>query len=261
MQLESIKNLSQGIRDQQLSNRMILDHLESIAMIQDDRIQKRLLEELIREYVLLEKRVDTLLKNTLPKIVAEEIKAKGRFTPRSYDCTIIFTDIVGFSRMAERIPGKRLIELLNIICRGLDDLVASYRGTKIKTIGDAYMAVFGAPRKYEDHALMAVKTGLETLRLVDLFNRHYEQKIGVRIGIHTGSVMAGVIGKDRMQFDIFGDNVNIASRFESSGSEGKVNVSQETYLRTRDFFEFEERGEIALKNKGNMKAYFVTREL
>lgn len=261
MQLELMKNLCQGIRDQRSTDGMMLDHLLSIAKTQDDQIQKRLLKELIRGYVLLEKKVDGLLKNTLPETVANEIKDSGRFTPRSYNCTILFSDIVGFSHMAEKIPGKRLIELLNIICRGMDDLVASYRGTKIKTIGDAYMAVFGIPREYEDHALMAVKTGLEALRLVDLFNGHYEQRIGVRIGIHTGSVMAGVIGKERMQFDIFGDNVNIASRFESSGSEGKVNVSEETYLRTRDFFEFEERGDIALKNKGNMKAYFVVREL
>jgi adenylate cyclase len=261
MLLEPLKDLCQGIRDKRLTDKMVLDQLLSIAKIQDDQIQKRLLKELIREYVLLEKKVDDLLKNTLPEIVANEIKDKGCFTPRPYDCTILFSDIVGFTRIAEKIPGKRLIELLNIICRGFDDLVASYRGTKIKTIGDAYMAVFGAPREYEDHALMAVKTGLEALRLVNLFNSHYEQKIEVRIGIHTGSVMAGVIGKERMQFDIFGDNVNIASRYESSGSAGKVNVSQETYFRTRDFFAFEERGDITLKNKGNMKAYFVVREL
>jgi class 3 adenylate cyclase len=230
-------------------------------MIQDDQIQKRLLKELIRGYVLLEKRADELLKNTLPEIVANEIKDKGSFTPRSYDCSIVFFDIVGFTRMAEKIPGKRLVELLNIICRGLDDLVAHNRGTKIKTIGDAYMAAFGTPHAYEDHARMAVKTGLAALRLLDLFNRHYGQDMKVRIGIHTGSVMAGVIGKERIQFDIFGDNVNIAARYESSGCEGRVNVSRDTYLRTRDFFEFEERGEITLKNKGRMKAYYAVREL
>ncbi|KAF0159623.1 MAG: adenylate/guanylate cyclase [Syntrophaceae bacterium] len=261
MILDSMKNLCQGIQDQRFIDTMILDHLLSLAMIQDDQIQKRLLKELIRGYVLLEKRVDDLLKNTLPEVVANEIKYKGHFTPRSYDCTIIFFDIVEFTHMAEKIPGKQLIELLNIICLGLDDLIANNLGTKIKTIGDAYMAVFGAPCKYENHALMAVKTGLGALKLVDLFNSHYEQKITVRIGIHTGSVIAGVIGKERMQFDIFGDNVNIASRYESSGIAGKVNVSQETYLRTRDFFEYEERGDIALKNKGNMKAYITVREL
>jgi len=258
--IPSISQLCRNPQDVTTNDAILLNALQSLSVIQDDQVQKRLLKELIRGYVLLEKRVDELLKNTLPEMVADEIKERGRFTPRSYDCSIIFFDIVEFTRMAEEIPGKRLIELLNIISRGLDDLVASHRGTKIKTIGDAYMAVFGAPREYADHARMAVKTGLEAFKLLALFNRHYGQKVAVRIGIHTGLVMAGVIGKERMQFDIFGDNVNIASRYESSGSAGKVNVSQETYLRTRDFFEFEERGEIALKNKDGMKAYFVVRE-
>ncbi|MHB8859996.1 MAG: adenylate/guanylate cyclase domain-containing protein [Thermoleophilia bacterium] len=239
----------------------MLEYLRSVAIIQDDGIQKRLLEELIRGYVILEKRVDDLLKNTLPEMVANEIKYGGRFPPRSYDCTILFSDIAGFTRLAERISGERLIELLDGLFRGMDDLVLSFRGTKIKTIGDAYMAVFGAPREYDDHAAMGVKTGMALLKLVDSFNRQNGYDIQIRVGIHTGTVMAGVVGKERMQFDIFGDNVNIAARFESSGEQGRVNVSHDTYTRTRDCFDFEERGEIALKHKANMKAYFAVKEL
>jgi class 3 adenylate cyclase len=153
-----------------------------------------------------------------------------------------------------------LIELLDSLFRGMDDLLVNFRGTKIKTIGDAYMAVFGAPHTYADHAVMAVRTGLALLDLVDSINRQWNHGLQVRIGIHTGVVMAGVVGKERMQFDIFGDHVNIASRFESSGEKGRVNVSYETYIRTRDYFNFEERGEIALKNKANMRAYFVVEE-
>jgi len=122
------------------------------------------------------------------------------------------------------------------------------------------MAVFGAPHAYEDHAVMAVRTGLAMLDLLESFNRRQGHDLQVRIGIHTGVVMAGVVGKERMQFDIFGDHVNIASRFESSGKPGRVNVSFETYLCTRDHFTFEERGEITLKNKANMRAYFVVGE-
>jgi class 3 adenylate cyclase len=244
-------------QDSGLSDHALLDYLNSVAVIQDDEIQKRLQKELIREYVILEKRVDGLLKNTLPEMVANEIKYGGRFTPRLYECTILFSDIVGFTRLAESIPGEALIELLDRLFREMDDLVARFKGTKIKTIGDAYMAVFGAPLAYEDHAVMAVNTGLALLALVDSFNRRHGDDLQVRIGIHTGVVMAGVVGKERMQFDIFGDHVNIASRFESSGEKGRVNVSDETYLRTRDLFVFEDRGEIALKNKANMRAYFV----
>lgn len=260
MPITSISKLYQDVHDDGLKERVILDYLHSVAKIQDDRIQKRLLEELIREYVVLEKRVDGLLKNTLPETVANEIKYGGKFAPRPYECTILFSDIAGFTQLAEIIPGEALIELLDRLFRGIDDLVVRFKGTKIKTIGDAYMAVFGAPVEYENHAIMAVKTGVALLSLVDGINRQQSRSLQIRIGIHTGRVMAGVVGKERMQFDVFGDNVNIASRFESSGGKGRVNVSHETYIRTCDFFEFEERGEIALKNKANMKAYFVLKE-
>lgn len=260
MSITSISNLYRDVHDDRLKNRVILDYLHSVATIQDDRIQKRLLEELIREYVVLEKRVDGLLKNTLPEAVANEIKYGGKFAPRPYECTILFSDIAGFTQLAERIPGESLIELLDRLFKEMDDLVVRFKGTKIKTIGDAYMAVFGAPVEYKNHAIMAVKTGVALLNLVDAFNRQQCQSLQIRIGIHTGRVMAGVVGKERMQFDVFGDNVNIASRFESSGEKGRVNVSYETHTRTREHFHFEERGEISLKNKANMKAYFVLKE-
>ena len=261
MSLKSLASLYQDVQDKGLKDKFILDYLNSVATIQDDRIQKRLLEELIREYVVLEKRVDSLLKNTLPETVANEIKYAGKFLPHPYDCTILFSDIAGFTQLAERIPSDMLIELLDRLFKKMDDLVVSFNGTKIKTIGDAYMAVFGAPIEYDDHAVMAVRTGMALLKMVNSFNRQNDQSLQIRIGIHTGRVMAGVVGKERMQFDVFGDNVNIASRFESSGAKGRVNVSHETYMNIRDFFEFEERGEISLKNKANMKAYFVVREL
>ncbi|MDI6726607.1 MAG: adenylate/guanylate cyclase domain-containing protein [Smithellaceae bacterium] len=255
-----IAKLSNDLRDKRLSDSSIIDYLDSIAKINDDRIHKKLLEELIRQYVILEKRVDSLLKNTLPERVANEIKYGGWFPPRPYDCTILFSDIVGFTGLAERIPGDELIGILDRLFKEIDDLVVSFRGTKIKTIGDAYMAVFGAPCEDEGHAVMAVKTGLELVGLVDSFNRGINQRLRLRIGIHSGKVMAGVVGKERMQFDVFGDNVNIAARFESAGEAGKVNVSHATYIKTNHRFEFEERGEIALKNKADMKAYFVLGE-
>lgn len=257
MSLKSIVGLCQDAALGGLKDHIILDYLNSIARIQDVQLQKRLLEELIRGYVVLEKRVDGLLKNTLPEAVADEIKYGGKFTPRPYDCTILFSDIVGFTRLAESIPGEVLIALLDRLFEGIDDLVVGFKGTKIKTIGDSYMAVFGAPIGMEAHAVMAVQTGLALLELVASFNMQNDQNLQIRIGIHTGRVMAGVVGKERMQFDVFGDHVNIASRFESSGQAGRVNVSHETFRLARDFFEFEERGEIVLKNMTNMKAYFV----
>jgi len=261
MPVTSITNLYQSCKLEGLQEKVNLDYLEAVATIQDSAVQKRLLSELIREYVILEKRVDGLLKNTLPAVVADEIKHSGKFPPRPYDCTILFSDIVGFTQMAEKIPGEQLIVMLDRLFREMDDLTARFHGTKVKTVGDAYMAVFGAPSELTDHALMAVRTGLALLEMMASFGRRHSHDIQVRIGIHTGRVMGGVVGRERMQFDVFGDTVNIASRLESSGQQGKVNISHDTYKLVADRFVFEERGKIALKHKGMMNAYFVMREL
>lgn len=239
---------------------LLRDYLNGVAVIQDDRIQKRLLSQLVQGYVALEKRVDRLLKNTLPASVVDEIKDSGHFSPRACHCTILFSDIVGFTALAEHLSGESLIGLLDGLIQGMDDLVLAFGGTKVKTIGDAYMAVFGAPQPREEHAIMAVRTGLAFLELTAALSRQRRQPLQLRIGVHTGTVMAGVVGKERMQFDVFGDHVNIASRFESSGVPGRVNVSHETFLCCGDRFEFEARGKIALKSKANMKAYLVRGE-
>jgi class 3 adenylate cyclase len=258
MKTDSIASLYRNPdRYSHLIDDTILKYLESLATIEDNNVQKRLLKELVHKYVTLENRVDALLKNTLPEEVAEEIKYEGKFIPREYECTILFSDFAGFTLLAEKIHGEVLIELLNKIFNGFDDIIAGFSGTKVKTIGDAYMAVFGAPAEHDDHAIMAVNAGLVLCDFIDSFNRREGQHFQMRVGIHTGRVMAGVVGKDRMQFDVFGDNVNIASRFESSGEKGKVNISHETYIRAQTHFAFEERGEISLKNKAAMKAYFV----
>jgi len=239
---------------------VLADYLQSVATIQDGDIQRRLLKELIRQYVVLEKKVDALLKNTLPAEVAEEIKESGSFAPRACHCTILFADMCGFTQLAAQLSGEALIKMLDLVVRGADDLIRRFRGTKVKTIGDAYMAVFGAPRPDPDHPSLALRAGLAMQEQLRAFRERGDLKIESRIGIHTGTVMAGVVGEERMQFDIFGDNVNIASRFETSGAPGRVNYSHETYLLTRDRFFFEERGEIPLKHRGQMKAYFVLGE-
>jgi len=242
-------------------DQLVRFYLDTCASLEDDRLQKNLLNELTEKFVALEKRTDSLLKNTLPETVADEIKYKGRFLPRSYQCTILFTDFVGFTKLAEQINKEVLIGLLDIIFKGFDDLILTYHGTKIKTIGDAYMAVFGAPIEYKNHALMAVKAGLSLQDFIANFNNEHNHCFQMRIGIHTGEVMAGVVGKERMQFDIFGDDVNIASRFESSGMAGHINISHTTYSLIKDYFECIERGSITLKNKADMKAYFVIKAL
>ena len=239
------------------SQRLTEGQLEAAAIIEDHSLQEKLLKELMKNYMILQQKVDTLLKNTLPAVVAEEIKYGDRFAPRVYDCTILFSDFVGFTRMAERLSNTELIDILNRLFCAFDDIVSRYRGTKIKTVGDAYMIVFGAPTSLDRHAYFAVLTALEMQKHIDDFNRTVTYPFQMRVGIHSGRVIAGVVGKERLQFDVFGDNVNIASRFESAGEPGQVNISEETYRRTKEYFHFIKRGKVPLKNKDAMNAYFV----
>jgi len=116
------------------------------------------------------------------------------------------------------------------------------------------------PIEYDEHPIMAIRAALAMIKFLERFNLETEHKFNMRVGIHTGQVMAGVVGKERMQFDVFGDDVNIAARFESSSVNNRINVSKTTYMTARDHIEFEERGTISLKNKEDMKAYFVIEE-
>lgn len=261
MKTSSLLHLYRGEEEKSgLTNDLLLTHLESLGLIEDDALQKSLLQELLRSYVQLEKRVDGLLKNTLPAKVAEEIKWRGHYAPCTFVCSILFTDFVGFTRLAEKVSQEKLINILNKIFTGFDRLVEIFQGTKIKTIGDAYMVVFGAPEEIEDNACQAIRAGLKMIQFINDFNRDAPLAFEMRVGIHTGRVMAGVVGHERMQFDVFGDNVNIASRFESSGAPGRINISQETYRLAQSHFTFEKRGLISLKNKEAMEAYFVVGE-
>ncbi len=240
---------------------LLLSFLESKADLEDAAIQKRLLNRLLTRHAQQAAKVDSLLRNTLPSSVADEITYRGSFAPAEYDCTILFSDFESFTTLAEDLNPVALVGILHRVFSRFDDITAGWDGTKIKTIGDAYMSVFGAPERFDGHAEKAVRAGMEMVSAVHELSLETSVELKMRVGIHTGSVVAGVVGKQRMQFDVFGDDVNIASRFESSGSSGRVNVSENTYNRTLTLFRFEERGLVPLKNKGSMKAYFVSGEL
>ncbi|MCX7981942.1 MAG: adenylate/guanylate cyclase domain-containing protein [Syntrophales bacterium] len=248
------------VEDDETRNALLIEYLNSFSRTQDDYLQKRLLKELIAGYVELEKRVDSLLKNTLPSPVVEEIKSFGHYSPRFFDCTILFSDLVGFTKLAERKTHEELINFLDILFQRIDAIVNMKGGNKIKTIGDAYMAVFGAPVPLSNHAERAIESAQEILRSLREINESLGEDVEMRIGIHSGRVIGGVVGKERMQFDVFGDDVNIAARFESAGIPSRINVSESTYLQSRGKFSFEPRGKIALKAKGKMAAYIVKEE-
>jgi class 3 adenylate cyclase len=212
------------------------------------------------EKLLDEKRVsESLLLNILPSEVAEELRAKGLVSPKYFeDVTILFTDFVGFSVSTEKLAAEELVELLHDYFTAFDHIAARYRIEKMKTIGDSYMCISGLPTRNPAHPVDMVMAAFEMLHAVQ--ERGGSDRLArwkVRIGIHTGPVIAGVVGINKFAFDIWGDTVNFSSRMESSGEANRINLSERTYARVKDFFECEHRGKIATKDKREFDMYFA----
>ena len=235
---------------------------EKLAFVEE---QNRALEarvvERTAELQRAQEQSEALLANILPAAVIEELRAKGEAEPRRHEeATILFTDFKGFTQTVATIPPRRLVRELDEIFRAFDDIVVAHGLEKIKTIGDAYMVAAGLPRDQADHAVRCVRAGLAMMRFIEERNTQAALKWGLRVGVHSGAVVAGVVGKNKYAYDVWGDTVNIASRLESSGEAGRVNISAYTYELVRDRFECEYRGKIAAKGKGDMDMYFVVRE-
>ncbi|MBL4587117.1 MAG: hypothetical protein JKX84_08700, partial [Flavobacteriales bacterium] len=209
-------------------------------------------------------RSDELLLNILPSETAEELKLKGYASVRFYErVSVLFTDFVGFTTITEGISHEELVRSLDEHFCMFDEIMDRYGVEKIKTIGDAYMAAGGIPTVNNANPLGVVMAGLEMIQgLSELNNRKKlkgEVEWELRLGIHTGSVISGVVGKNKFAFDIWGDAVNTAARMESSGSAMKVNISGSTYQLIKDYFECTARGKIKAKNKGEIEMFFVDR--
>lgn len=210
------------------------------------------------------KKTDTLLLNILPESVARELQQNNRVQPLDYDCaSVLFTDFVGFTQIAESLTPHELIEELDTCFRQFDEIANRHHLEKIKTIGDAYMAVGGIPQANHTHALDCVLAALEITRFMAKLRETRMAADGaywqLRLGIHSGRLVAGVIGQQKFAYDVWGDTVNTASRLESSGVAGRVNISKATYERVKDFFDCEYRGAVAAKHKGEIEMYFVNR--
>jgi adenylate cyclase len=201
---------------------------------------------------------DRLLLNVLPAKVADDLKQKGKTTPQSFeDVTVFFSDFLGFTRRSSDLEPKTLIEELNDVFTEFDSIVSRNECERIKTIGDAYLAVCGLPEPDEKHAENIVRSALEIVEYLRRRNAHSAIEWQTRIGIHSGSVVGGVVGVKKYIYDIFGDTVNTASRMESNSESMRVNISQATHSLVKDRFECVEREEIEVKGKGRMKMYFV----
>ncbi len=219
-----------------------------------------------RELEAERRKSDTLLLNILPESVAQELKTRDRVEPRAYhDATILFTDFVGFTRVAEGLTPREVVEELDDCFRGFDRIARAHGLEKIKTIGDSYMAVGGIPQPSRTHAADCVLAALEMRDFIAARVRRAVERgqpfWDVRIGINSGELVAGVIGREKFAYDVWGDAVNTASRMESSGQPGRVNVSRATYESVKDLFECEPRGAIEAKSKGRVEMFFVNRVL
>lgn len=195
-----------------------------------------------------------LISGMFPKSIAERLLSTGRaFAQRHSNCSILFADIVGFTPLAAKMPPEELVKLLSEIFARFDQGVEQYGLTKIKTIGDAYMVAAGVPDSDSQHARKLIEFGQKMLEIVQSLDG-----VDLRIGISSGEVVAGVIGHSRQVYDVWGDVVNMASRMESHGLTGQIQVSQDTFNLTRHWFDFEERSEVVIKGKAGVhKAYLL----
>ncbi|MBR1912426.1 MAG: adenylate/guanylate cyclase domain-containing protein, partial [Treponema sp.] len=182
------------------------------------------------------------------------------FTEKYDDVTIAFMDIVNFTQMSSIVGAERLVTILNELFTEFDNLLDGYRIEKIKTIGDAYMVAAGLPERYEDNCTEMMEFLIQSLNLVRDFNVHNGTALHIRIGMHSGAVVAGVIGKKKFIYDIWGATVNFASRLESNGVPDRIQVSESVFQKLNGMYSFERRDGIALKGVGNCTCYLLTEQ-
>jgi class 3 adenylate cyclase len=215
-------------------------------------------DRLARESFLQRRLSEELLLNVLPPPIAQRLKAESRSIADGFpQVSVLFADIVGFTRMSERLSPEELVERLNLMFSSFDDLVDKLKLEKIKTIGDAYMVAGGLHSHEYDHAQTIAEMALGMKRRTTDFGRQFGEELSIRIGIHTGPVVAGVIGKRKFIYDVWGDTVNTASRMESHGEPGQIQVSEAMYLLLKDMYQLTPRGSIDVKGKGAMRTWFL----
>jgi class 3 adenylate cyclase len=219
---------------------------------------ERLLAERTEELVKQKERAEELVANILPKDTAQELVSKGHATRKKYKMvTVLFSDVQGFTQIAEHMNPEKLLDELDRFFLYFDSVVERLGVEKIKTIGDAYMCAGGIPVKNRTNPIDVILGALEIQQYMKILKSQSQNEWDIRIGIHTGPVIAGVVGSKKYTYDIWGDTVNIASRMESTGEAGEINISESTFELVKDYFECEYRGKLPVKYKGEIDMYFV----
>jgi class 3 adenylate cyclase len=239
----------------------LYDHL-NLRYARKQHMLEQIINKRTEDLIIEKEKTEKLLANVLPKNTADEIMEKGKATKIKYNfVTVLFSDIQGFTKIAEETNPEVLIDELDKFFFYFDSVVEMFGIEKIKTIGDAYMCAGGIPEKNRTNPVEVILAALEMKGYMNKLKETSELEgmkyWDIRIGIHTGTVVAGVVGQKKLSYDIWGDTVNTASRMESSGEAGKINISGTTYEFVKDFFTCEYRGKMPVKYKGELEMYFV----
>ncbi|MBC7872802.1 MAG: GAF domain-containing protein, partial [Ferruginibacter sp.] len=215
-------------------------------------------EERTNELQVEKKKSDDLLLNILPEEIANELKQTGHTIPRSYErATVMFTDFENFTSNSENLSPEELVTIIDTCFKKFDEIISRYNIEKIKTIGDAYLCVSGLPDTKDHSAENVVAAAIEIIDAIKMFREHERGYFNIRIGIHTGPLVAGVVGDKKFAYDIWGDTVNTAARMEQNSESNKINISQSTYELVKAKYPCTFRGKRAAKNKGMIEMYFV----
>ena len=199
-----------------------------------------------------------MLLNVLPEAIANRLRHGETTIADSFsEVTVLFADLVGFTNLSSARKPQEIVAMLNDLFTRFDDSARRVGVEKIKTIGDAYMAVAGLPTPYPDHARRVVLLAMEVLRHVEEFRERTGAQLSIRVGINSGPVVAGIIGSTKFIYDLWGDTVNVASRMESHGVADRIQVTRTVYERLSKEFQFEQRGDVEVKGKGKVETWLL----
>jgi adenylate cyclase len=252
----------QSIRGVRELNQLVTAFNQMASILhQKEKEKETALTDLGEKATALEKekgRTEKLLLNVLPVAIADRLQRGEKVEAETFpEVTVLFADVVGFTKLAAELGPRSVTNLLNELFEIFDDLAEKYKLEKIKTIGDCYMAVAGVPDRSPTHAQQMADFSLEALSILKSQNQKLSRNLQIRIGMHSGTVAAGIIGRKKFAYDLWGDVVNVTNRLEGTAEPMKIHVSESVHARLEDSYIFEDRGEVELRNRGKLRTYYL----